>query len=630
MRVNLYINEEQINDANNLNDLSISLNFDKDNPTASVSLTDWVLGVGDRSKVDGSVKANEHINGGLTGGVGALEGAPFRVELEHKGEVFDIFNGYLNLLDADISCDEISAQAVEQGNVDWLEGFADSEFFEQMYDEGDIKDSDFVSIPYVINSIPKAGESFMMLLTAFVTVQTIKNEIQTLTEMSIETGNPISAISGVLKIALRVLYIATLLITVTKLIIDAVNLIIQPVKYHKGMYVKDSLRIAADRFGFDSFESSIIKSNPFSRMVVIPNQFDLPENEDGLLGFLKKDDKTEKGYFNGTVGDLINIMKVMFNGKVIIRDNILRLERRDYNPSTAVYQIPPVEIDEYRLNGQDFISNIYVEFAYDINDKNTIQQYSGTSAQMTTLPKVVVNPQMRLGGGLDKRSIPFALAKTKTTLTVPEKIVKNLAKVIDPLVGALVKVINEIIKVLNNVIKAIKKLIKAINTLPKIKIKFDPEPIKTIKYTPLGELIDNRIGMMMIENDFINTAKVLLIDEASDPRYTKVSKDNGQVLNAEYLINNFHNIDSFDPVIYPNTNQHKLYAIDSVPFCFEDFKKVRVNNKVFDSNGNEGLIDGLEWNLMRQTAQINYRINEIWTNNIQTKIKSSSKNNPYV
>jgi hypothetical protein len=629
MRVNVYINNEQVNDPNNLNDLAISLNYDKDVPTAQVSLTEWNFGVGNKALPDGAVKTNEHIAGGLTGGVGALEGVPFRVELEHRGEAIDVFNGYLDLLSAEISCDRLTATAVETGGIDWLSDVADSKSFEYMYDNGEFTDADFVSIPYVINSIPKAGESFLLLLTAFVVTQTIKQEIQALAEMSVETSNPISAIGGVLKIALRVLYIATLLVSIIKLVLDAVNLIIQPVKYHKGMYAYRLLEIGAKSYGFNSFQSSILKASPFNKMVIIPNQFDLPEDSNGIFGF--KDSKNNtKGYFNGSMGDLLQIMRTMYNGKILVRDNVLRFERKDYNPSSAVYQVPPVEIDSYRLNGEDFISNLYIEFAYDINDKNTIKDYAGTSAQSITLPIKSNNPQMVLSKGFEKRSIPFALAKVKTELTAPEKIVKALATVVDPLVGGLVKLINGIIKVVNEIIKLIKKIINALNKLPGVNINFNPKPIKTIKWTPLKDLIDNRIGMMMLENDFIDVAKVLLIDEATDPRYTKINANNRTVLNAQYLFNNYHFIDSFDPKVYAQTNQHKLYNIDKVPFCFDDFKKVRQNNRIFDSEGRSGVVDGLEWNILGQTAKINYRINEIWTRNIQTKTKSTIKNNPFI
>jgi hypothetical protein len=189
--------------------------------------------------------------------------------------------------------------------------------------------------------------------------------------------------------------------------------------------------------------------------------------------------------------------------------------------------------------------------------------------------------------------------------------------------GVLVKLVNGIIKVINAIIKAIKKLLKLLKKIG-IKIKFNPDPIKPIVYKPIGESIENRLGMLMMENDFISTPKILLINEANDSLNTKLSSDNQSVLNSVYLYNNYHFIDSFDSKIYDKTNQYKVYEVDNVPFCYDDYIKVKNNNKLRDGE-KEGLIDSLSWNIFNQTANIKYRINEIYTNNLYTKIITSKK-----
>lgn len=629
MKTNFYLNNTQITEPNNWAELSIELNFDKDNPSAQVGINEWDFGVGgyDANK-DGAIINNTHINNGLTGGVGIFEGLPFRIELEKGGVYYDLFDGYIDLTQSLIYCELVNGQAVERGGIDWLNQVADSVSFEYLYEETNLlNDSDFVPVPYIINSIPKAGEAFLLLLTAFVSTKAIKDEIQLLTEMSIETSNPVSAISGVLKIALRVIYIATLIVTVVKLILDAIKLIIQPVKYHNCMYAKDLLRIGAEHFGLE-FKSSIFERAPFNKLIIMPTQFNLADQNDGLLGFLRKEDAAG-GYYNGTFGELLRSLKVMFNAKVILQDGVLTFERRDYNVSTPTYELPQLERNGYNINIDDFKSNIYIEFATDLNDRNTIQQYDGTAAQIQTLPKKVINRDMVLAKGFDRRSIPYALGKRKEKFTVPEQIIKALAKVIDPIVGALIKVVNAIIKVVNAVIKAIKKLIRAINTLPRIKIKFDPKPIKQIKYTPLGELIDDRLGMLMLENDFVSAPKMFLIDEQSNARKTNLRADNTTIVNANYLWENYHIIDSFDFSIFASTNQYKIYELSDVPFCFEDYEKVRRNNKIIDGE-KEGIIDSLTWNIYRQTADIKFRINEIYTKNLETKVLTGKKPQPFI
>lgn len=629
MKTNFYINNEQIKEPNNWAELGIELNFDKDEPNAAVSINRWDMGVGANNSKDSAKKSLAHIIGGLSGGVGVFEGAPFRIELEDAGQRLDLFKGYLDFTTAQIDCELVSVDAIEEGGIDWLNANADSVTFEYLYEETNLlNSSDFVAVPYVINSIPKTGEAFMMTLTAFVVIQTVKQEVEALQEMSIETSNPISAIAGILKIALRVIYIATLLVTIVKLILDALNLIIQPVKYHKGMFVKDLCEIGAKHFGM-TFKSSILQTAPFNKLFILPNQYDLEEdNNNGLLGFLKP--KPEQlGYYSGTYGDLLRTLKVMFNAKLIVQNGVIQLERRDYNPNIPTYELPNIEKNSYRLNTNDFISNIYIEFLTDLNDKNTINRYDGTACQITTLPKKIINKGMVLSKGYNRRSVPFALGKVKTELTAPENILKFLAKGFDPVVGVLVKLINKIIDLVNGIIKAIKKLIRAINLLPRVNIEFDPKPIKKIKYTPLADLIENRKGMLILENDLVSSPKIFLLDQRANDRYNKPSSNNSSVVNATYLWKNYHYIDSFDRVVYPNTNQYKIYEVENVPFCFEDYLKVRQNNRIFD-NGKTGVIDSLSWNIFEQTANIRYRINEIYTNNLYTKVIDSKKSNPFI
>jgi hypothetical protein len=628
MVTNFYLNNLRINPPNNWKELFLELNFDSDDPNAQVNVNDWDMGLGGSSTTDGAVLSNKHLTDGLTGGVGIFEGLPFRIELEHAGAIEDLFQGYLDLTQSTFECDLVTATSVEEGGVDWLNDVSDSVSFEYLYDETNLlNDSDFVNIPYVVSSIPKAGEAFMLTLTAFVTVNAIKQAINDLKEIPIELANPISAIGAVLKAALLVLYIGTLIVAVVKLIIDAVKLIIQPVKYHKGMYIKDLLSIGCEHFGL-TFKSTIFEQAPFNRAVIIPTQNQLPDDKGGLLGFLKPSPE-QLGYYNGTFGELLRSMKLMFNAKIILKDGVLTFERKDFNLSTPVFELPPIQRNGYQANADDFLSNLYLEFSTDLNDKNTIQQYDGTAAQITVLPKKVINKRMVLTKGFERRSFPYALAKIKTELTVPEKIVKGIAKVVDPLMGALIKIINSIIGTINKIIKAIKKLIKAINSLPKVKIRFNPQPIKKIQYTPIGTLIDNRIGMLTIENDFISTPKIVLIDEKSNAINTKISSDNKSVLNSVYLYNNFHFIDSFDSAVFQDTNQYKIYQIENVPFCYDDYIKVKNNNKLYDGE-KEGLIDSLSWNIYEQTANIKFRINEIYTNNLETKIITSKKGNPNV
>ena len=630
LKTNFLLNNINISEPINYQELSLELNFDNDESSESVSVTEWDFGVGIQDDSDGSYAANKHISNGLSGGVGVGEGMPFELDLEYNGAVDNLFSGYIDLWDATIDCNLVTATATEKGGLDWLRGAANGVTFEYLYEEhkgsGRITDSDFVSVPYVINSIPNGKEAFLLTLTAFTITTTIISEINKMKDLIIESGFPTET-SAVIKFAFQVIYVSTLIVSVVNLIIQAVKMLIQPIKYHKGMYLRDLAQRGAEYFGLE-FKSTILESTSFYKAVILPqkNTQDI-DAKDGVTGFFKPED-AQYGYFSGTYGGFLQMLKTMFNAKLMMSNGVIRLERKDYTTSTPKYILPNVEKGSYTLNKSDFVSNLFIEFQTDLNDKNTIQQYEGTTAQIQTTYKNAINKDMVLLSGFERKSIPLALGKRKVELNVPEKIIKAFSIVLDPLIGGLITLANGFIITVNVIIKAISKVLKLLKKIG-IKIGFDPEPIKTIKYTPIKELIDNRINMLMMENDFINTPKIILVDEKSTPRNTKLNGSNESVLNSVYLYNNYYKINSFDTAENSgNANQYKIYESE-VPFCYEDYVKVKSDNKLIDGE-KEGEIISLRWNVDAQTAEIKYKINELYSNNFKTKIIDSRTGNPLV
>lgn len=48
----------------------------------------------------------------------------------------------------------------------------------------------------------------------------------------------------------------------------------------------------------------------------------------------------------------------------------------------------------------------------------------------------------------------------------------------------------------------------------------------------------------------------------------------------------------------------------------EDYLKVKSNNNIIFAD-KVGRIESLEWDVYNQTAKISFRINELWTNNLE-------------
>ena len=85
MKVLVEIDGAETNDPNNLAGLEIELNYDKDSEDQAISINNLELGVGDaRNPNDGAIVSNDHIDAGLTGGVGVFEGKPLNLKLDNE------------------------------------------------------------------------------------------------------------------------------------------------------------------------------------------------------------------------------------------------------------------------------------------------------------------------------------------------------------------------------------------------------------------------------------------------------------------------------------------------------------------------------------------------------------------
>ena len=604
----------------NAKELSIQLNFDKDAPTAQVSINKWRF-VRDnagtiQNYIDGGLLVAPTLYGGDAGSSnGIFEGLPFQIEVEHNGTTDLVFDGFLDLTDdVEVSCNDITASAKEVHKIDWLNETADSVDFQYLYDTFPSYFTDkFISIPYVINTIPKGLETLMALLSTFVVVQELRRAVLDLQAFVSEIGNPFAAISSILKLVGYIIYLIALIVSLIELVLQIVNYLIQPVKYHAAMYVRDLLQIGAAHFGF-TLQSSIFldKDSPLYRLVILPEKYQNPEFE-GIFGFLSPNDVDARGFYKGTFGQLLREVKNMCNAKIVI-DNLsnpsnpkLIIERWDYDlfPQTT-YQLPDLRNDWNGFNANEFKSGYYIKFVTDINDKNTIDKYEGTSYQITFQPKTKAAVGMSLFKGYETIAIPFALGKRKTSLTWVEQTIQVFLEVFDFFANIVVSAANLAILGINAILGAINQLVKFLRTFG-INIPFHAESITPIPPFSAGDLMSDRIGMLMLENDFVDVPKMFLINEGSQPIKTDV--DEG--LTAKYLWENFKFINSFQ-TINGKHNQMLKYSHDKVPFCFDDYEKIKLDNRILTNFGEVGYIDSLEWNVYRQDAKIKYRVNKLY------------------
>ena len=344
-----------------------------------------------------------------------------------------------------------------------------------------------------------------------------------------------------------------------------------------------------------TFESSILEG-VYKDLLIIPekNTLTVNDDKDGIFGFLSASDKApHKGSVNMTYGNLLRALISQFKGKIIIDNGVIRLEREDYNNSTELYQLPDVKETPHTYNSDELKSNYNISFQTDVNDKNTIQQYEGVSVGVRTSPKFIGNPGLVLNKGYENISIPFALGKVKTELSVPEKIFDTFFEGMDIILGALVKVVNAAITILNRIIKQINKIIKALKTIG-IKVNIKLVPITPVTPPSFGNLIDDRLGMLVMETDDIAIPKMLIVKSNNNARNNKPLATNATLLSADYLWDNYHYISSFDAEKYDKHNQYTNRDADNVPFCFSDYTLVKDSNKILTANGQNALVTSLK------------------------------------
>lgn len=621
-RVRYYLDDIEINPPNNYAELEIELNYDTDGNQKALSINDWEFGIGDPSVGnDGMIMCRNQFSD--PSGIGVVQGKPFKIIIDNEsGSSNILFDGYIDLWQAKYDRAKITASAIQTGKIDWLNDYADSFTFDYLYSINFFGSDKFISVPYVIVKKQDTFEIVMTIVTVFVLIDKLKQQVKEVSQLAAGAGNPLE-ISTIPRFILQIIYIAAMLISLIALVLRIFYMLMPPVKYHNVMYVKDLFQIACDYMGF-TFKSSILLSEPFYKMVIMPEKFNLTENKTGIFAGLSGDFKNNNektGYYKGTFGDLIRAMKTMFYAKIVIDNGILYFEPYDFRLGNNGINVPYTfdNIDSFTLNHDEFYATMILSFLTDLSDRHTIQEFPGTSVQYTQTSKSSINQQMSLLKNLNEDIIQFALAKKKTELTPIEQTLNDFLNDVQSVLNALVKIVNAAIKALNALIKAINSLIKALKKIG-IKIGSDIKPLKTITPPSVGNLISNRIGMLKMESDFVSVAKIFLIDQALSPVNTKISSLNQSYINAKYLFNAYHYFKSFVSIDGKEDNQYLLRDSDKFPFSYSDYEQSLSNNAIFTDDGLDGKALSLKFNPQKQYATCSYKVKKTYLYNLKLDV----------
>mgnify|MGYP003338922736 CR=1 FL=1 len=609
--MNFYLNNTLINPPRNWREVGVEVNFsDQEYHPQQITITDFEF-----------VRENIDI---IKNWTNIFEGLPFRIEtiVPSTGATIILFDGYLDLSDgAKWSEYGITAKAKAKHSIDWLNDVADAFTWDYLHAQGILVDSDFTAVPYVISSIPDYNKIF----TSIVSLALIANAIEKtakdiIGEFSVVSIDPFEY-GLILKLVIDIIEFIALIIGAILLLKEIFEVSIQRVKYAKGIKVKRLFEIGCSHLGLN-FHSSIITGD-YANMLILPKRFtvDPPQQSTfGILGAYNTGEITQIGYPDGTFGDLIRRMKEMFNAKIIIDGNDFYLERRDFYLTTPQYTIPAIDInDEYQLNSNESTANYIVEFQTDTSESNTITEYAGTIFQQTLNPVAIQDPFNRTLKGITEINIDYALGKRKDGLSALENVFADGLTVIDAIVGTAVWGINLLIDGLDVLIDVINNVIDFIDAAASFfGYSFDLGTVPSINkivYTPLENLITNRIGVLKLQHDYYVKDKIIIIDDNAHLNFPL----NNVLLSAKYLFNTFHIINTFAPVQNnPNYNQYKLINYTKIPMTIEDYLKLKNNALAYDSNGNTCRVESVRYDVWNGVADLKIRSPYVFVNNLIT------------
>jgi hypothetical protein len=577
-----YLNGQDFGEPRNWQDLEITIDWLNAKESGTINVSDLKF-------VD---KANEYLQkriyDGLTGGVGIFEGDPYEIAVGDPANPTFVFEGFLDFTQemTVLGGEEIICALKKKHGEDWLNDVADGFSMAFLYDQGVIVNGDFVKVPYVINYVPDGMQIIVLSMSIYMMTKELIENVERLAETIADVTNSVTPVIGVgvgfgavavtawdlgdfisvvLKALARLAYIIAMTIAIVNLIKEIFEQLLPKKRNHLGMTFRRMYERSCQHLGL-GFHSDIAELD----WVHIPRK-DKKGGSNGENGFPSN---SEPIY---TFGDLIRVTKEMFNADFRIVNGTFYFQRKDKFIFPSPYQMPSFFNDQERIldgvkfNTNEMVSNYNIYWALDIQDQNTLDIVDGRVFQAITSPINTINKEFVMIKNLSEIAIPFSLGREKTDLTTVEKILKQLAKVVDGLTGVFGR------------------------------------------GTSFEAQIENRIGSLLLSSHFLTSGKVVKMSG------TKLANNQRVELDAKVLWDKFHFINSFAE--YQGIhNQFFRYEKQPVPMTIKDFAILMDNNNAVDANGQEYFVEKVVYNPFRTTAEIDYRVRKKYTNNLQIKI----------
>lgn len=569
-KLNFFLNGNQVDPPKNWQEISITLDFNNDGdgpftvqPAISTDNLEFVL--------NSSNVIRDWIQGGVDGsGPGIYEPMELRIEMASGTNNVNVFEGLLDMVNDMqlVEKNRTMVRLIKKGGVNQLAERSQAFSFAYLESIGEITASDYVKIKYVLAHIPDFQEVLIISISIFILIKEIQEQIRRtidlITDVAGELAGGLIGIIGSLIILIgrtitEILYIVLIVIAVKELMNQLIDNLVAKEREHLGMKLSTLLQKGATHLGY-TFESSEFNDPFFNSLIIMP----IKERAPLPFGLGETGFPTNKGGLY-TYFEMLEFFETFINGKTVVKNGKIIIERRDFFDNPSGYVLPDVLLDEFRYNAEEIQANLNIQFLIDEKDDTTLLNYvqNNTTFQRITEPKIIVNKNNVQLKGLEQVALPVSLPTRKTGLTNVEKILLQIAKLVDIFVGG--------------------------NTF--------------------SSKITGRIGALHLANDFTGTPKIIPVISS------RVRSNYLTIMSAKVLHDNYYFINSFTPTPI-NHNQVRRHQGLKIPFCFEDFITLADNNGFTTDDGEEGVFEKIEGHPDDGSAVADIRIKDVFTNNL--------------
>lgn len=538
---------------------------------------------------DSAELINDYIDNGLNvNGAGIFEGLPYEISLIGDTGQYEAFKGYIDLLGIKRKCDEVSVKLVSENDLNKFSERSQALTFGYLESLGLFPKIVLTPVPYCVNYIPDGMQLIVISISLYLISKELYDTIPKIPEHttavilaatpsvpipSINVGN---LIIQSIKLALLLVYSVMICLAIIKLIDSLFSELYSVKRWFRACKVEKLLSVACNHLGY-TFSSSIFLTEPFKDLVFLPQKTakgTIAENDShqSLFSHTIIDDtgvpnSLSSGY---TLYEMLELCMNMFNAKILIKDSTVYLEpktNKTFWEAQSTYVLPNIEVLPKEYNTSELNPNYIIKFSTDVQDLNTIDNFTGTNYERITSPIKTNNSKYLNFGGLTEIDLKVGLGTRKETINPIEALLSGLATVIDKTIG--------ILGLNSNYVNS----------------------------------FTDRKGILQVSEHFGWKPKVLLIKDK------KLYTTNRTYLSAKYLYDTYHYVNSF--VANDFGGQYELYKDVVIPFCFHDFLNIINCGTFVTATGEKGMIDELLWTFTENYAKVSYRIQKPYTKNLK-------------